>query len=183
MFRILLLVFIFLYFNGNFFYGFTFSYIPFKNAQNINIYNIYKVFDDTSFNTLMNNSSLTGSTFLVDGIGKVDLEKTSGTGIILKLPFRVNHRYGEQLEILVPIINDTGNISSNDTLFDSLQLSYKNNFIEGGMSYLKFWIDYNTITTPEELKNTTVKNYKMISLNKLYIIKKSSSPNNIFLLR
>lgn len=183
MFRIILLVFIFLYFNGNFFYWFTLSYIPFKNAQSINIYNMYKVFEDTNFNTMMNNAALTGATFQVTDLGRVDVEKLSSSWVILKIPHKVNHRYGDQVEILVPIIDDTGNLTQNDTQFDSLNLLHKNHYIQNGLSYLKFWIDYDTIKTKEELNSLTVKNLKTIYLNKLYLIRKVWVPNSTYFLR
>ena len=183
MFRIILLIFIFLYFNGNFFYGFALSYIPFKNAQSINIYNMYKVFEDPNFTTFMNNPTQTGSVYKINGIGTILAEKTSSTWVILKLPYKVNHRYGDQLEILIPIIDDTWNINQNDALFNNFKFLHKNNFIENGQSYLKFWINYDTIKTQSDLNNLSLKNYKTIWLNKLYIMRQSTLPNNTFLIR
>lgn len=186
MFRIILLLFIFLHFSSNFFYAFVISYIPFKNAQTINIYNNYKIFEEPTFNDFMNNNSLTGMTLTMSWIWNISLEKTSFliySWVLLKLPYKVNHRFWEQLEILIPIIDDAWTVSQNDTQFNSINYIYKQETISNWWSYLDFWANYNTVKNKNELNNLQYSQLKTIFLNKLYLVKKTGTPNNIFLIR
>lgn len=186
MFRIILLLFIFLHFSSNFFYSFVIHYIPFKNAQSINIYNTYKVFEEPSFSDFMNNNTLTWMTLNINWIWNISLEKTSFltySWVIVTLPYRINHRYWEQLNILVPIIDDTWDIVWNDNLFDSINYTYKQQTIKNWFSYLDFWINYNKVKNTDEVNNLKYEQLKTIFLNKLYIIKRTNTPNNIFLIR
>ena len=186
MFRIILLLFIFLHFSSTFFYSFVISYIPFKNSQNINIYNSYKVFEDPTFNDFMNNNFLTGTILNISWIWDISLEKTSFltySWVLLKLPYKVNHRFWEQLEILIPIIDDLWDIIQNDNIFDTIDYNHKQQIIKNGFSYLDFWVNYNKIKNENELNNIQYEQLRTIYLNKLYLIKRISSPNNIFLIR
>lgn len=173
MFRIILLLFIYIQFSSNFFYSFLISYIPFKNAQTVNIYNSYKVFEDPRFTTFMNTNTLTGTTFSVNWVWNIALSKITFwqySGVVLKLPYKVNHRFWEQLEILIPILPDAWTIAKNDTNFNKINYIYKQQIIKNGVSYLDFWINYNQITNQNQLTNRTIENLKLLYLNKFYII-------------
>jgi hypothetical protein len=184
MFRIILLIFIFLYFSWNFFYWLVVNYIPFKNAQSVNLYNSYKVFEENSFSGFMNDNTQTWITYK-ESFWDVSLEKqtiNSYSGIVLKLPYRWWHRYWDPIEIFVPVINDLWDIVQNDNAFSWVYLKYKNNLIQSWESYLIFWIDYNTITNVSQLTNTgLIQDNHNIFLNKFYLIKTNSIPADYIL--
>ncbi len=181
MFRIVLLIFIFLYFSWNFFYGFVINYIPFRNAQNINLYNYYTLFEENSFSWFMNNETQTWITYNKWN-WEILLEKfrvNSYSGILMKLPYKSWHRYWEQLEIFVPIINDLWDVVQNDNSYSWISLKHKNNLIKWWEHYLLYWIDYSKINDISEIYNTwLIQDSHNIFLNKLYLIKTGTSPAN-----
>lgn len=181
MFRLLLLLMVFLHFSTNFSYSFIVRYIPFKNAQSINIYELYHFVDNnSSFNSFMNNSNIqTGS---LSHSGKnIPVEKTSLgslSWVLLTLPHKVNHTYGEQLEIVIPIIRNTWNIWQTDTIFNNIEFTHKQQKIGSWFTYIDFWMNYNNIHSQEVLNTLTFSEQKTIFLNKLYILENQVSGNN-----
>ena len=178
MFRIILLIFVFLYFSWNFFYWFIINYIPFKNAQSINLYNTYKVFEESSFSWFMADETLSGTNIDV-WFWNVKINKYSITsslsGILLTLPYRSWHRHWEQIEIIVPIINDLWDTALNDNAYSWISLKYKNNLIKSWEHHLLYWIDYSQVNSIDEATNNLlIQDNHNIFLNKLYLIKKDN---------
>lgn len=182
MFRLILLIFIFLYFSWNFFYWIIINYIPFKNAQNVNLYNTYKIFEQDSFSWFINEETMTWTTYNIWFwdilVNKTTIE--SYQWLLLILPYKSWHRHWEQIEIFVPIINDLWSTSLNDEAYKLINLKYKNNLIKDWEHHLLYWIDYSKINSIDEISNNTlIQDNHNIFLNKFYLIKKG--PTNYIL--
>lgn len=181
MFRILLLVFIFLYFSGNFFYGFITKYIPFQHAKNINIYNISEIFQESDFQDFMNDMNSEEKSYDIQNLWLVSVKKIQSENfennfdmyfsdwIWITLPYKAYNQYGNFLEIIIPIFDDLWNLSLNDAQFDMVNITHKQYEIKDGKSYFNFWVDYsqmNNLWDPIEYKHL-----HSLFLNKLYLIK------------
>jgi hypothetical protein len=194
MFRILLLVFIFLYFSGNFFYWFVTKYIPFKYAQNINIYTINEVFLTEEFQNFMKDVDKNDFYYEIKNLWLIQLKKIKSENfennfhmyfsqwILLTLPYKSYNQYNNFLEIIIPIFDDLWDIIVNDTQFNLVNITHSQHEIKEGKSYLNFWVDYSKMNHLWE--SIEYKHLHSLFLNKLYIIKTEIEPDNfIFSLR
>lgn len=128
----------------------------------------------------MNNQNLqTGSiSYSGESLWIEKINTSTFSWILIQLPYKVNHIHWEQLEIVIPILQNTGNIEHTDEIFNTIQYTHKQQKIWSGLTYLNFWVNYDNIHSQEELENKDFHQDKTIFLNKLYILENQISHNN-----